>query len=459
LLSDEVEIEHLIPFSDSWDDSAANKVVCLRAANRLKGKQTPFEAFGTTPEWADITLRAAALPKNKRWRFSPDARRHYDEMGGFQARQLNETGWLARVAKHYLAAVMDPYKIHVLPGKLTAMIRGKWGLNPLLPDHNFSDAKNRKDHRHHAIDAMVAALTDRSLLHRMSSAYDDERDKIDIPPPWKNLRDDLDSKLKAMTVSHKPDHGLAAQLHEDTAYGVVKNPEKEDGGNLVYRKAFMALNDKEIERIRDRRLRALLQQHVTVEKAAGKNLKAALQSFAVRKDIPGLPNGIRHVRLTKAEKPEYLVTVRDKSGNPYKSYSAGENAFVEIFETPDGKWLGEAASIFKANQSDFGLHWPDAHPGARRIMRVFKGDLVALDVKGQRTIMVVHRLDAASNRFKLAAHNETGNLDQRHADEIDPFRWLMASYGTLKAMNAERVRVDELGRLWRVTPTEAGPEP
>src|SRR6185437_11387760 len=156
---------------------------------------------------------------NKRWRFQPDARERFDAMGGFQARQLNETGWLARVATRYLGAVTDPNKIHVLPGKLAAMIRAKWGLNTLLPDHNYSDEKNRKDHRHHAIDAMVAAFTDRALLQRMSSAYDDERDKIEIPLPWPSLRDDLDAKLNAMAVSHKPDHGLQAQLHEDTAYG------------------------------------------------------------------------------------------------------------------------------------------------------------------------------------------------------------------------------------------------
>ena len=145
-----------------------------------------------------MAKRASGLPKNKRWRFEPDARQRFDAMGGFQARQLNETGWLARVAKHYLAAVTDPYKINVLPGKLTAMIRAKWGLNTLLPDHNYSDAKNRKDHRHHTIDAMVAALTDRSLLHRMSSANDqEERDRIEIPLPWPSLRDDLDAKLKA----------------------------------------------------------------------------------------------------------------------------------------------------------------------------------------------------------------------------------------------------------------------
>jgi CRISPR-associated endonuclease Csn1 len=455
LFSDEVEIEHLIPFQDSWDDSAANKVVCLRAANRLKGKRTPYEAFGATPEWPEIAARADGLPKSKRWRFQPDARHRFDAIGGFEARQLNETGWLARVAKQYLGAVANPYKVVVIPGKLTAKIRGKWGLNPLLPDHNYSDEKNRKDHRHHAVDALIAALTDRSLLQRMASAYDEERDKIEVPLPWPSLREDLDRRLQAMTVSHKPDHGTAAQLHEDTAYGTVKDPASEDGNNLVYRKAFALLNEKEIARIRDRRLRDLVQAHVAAEKATGKDLKAALASFLARRDIPGVQQPIRHVRLLKPEKPDYLVTIRDRSGKPYKSYSAGENAFVDIFATPDGKWRGEAVTVFQANQPNYRPKWRDAIPDARFVMRVFKGDLVALERDGKREVMVVHRLDAANNRVKLAPHNEAGNLDLRHANERDPFRWLMASYGTLKAMDAERVRVDELGRLWRVRPDEA----
>jgi CRISPR-associated endonuclease Csn1 len=107
-------------------------------------------------------------------------------------------------------------------------------------------------------------------------------------------------------------------------------------------------------------------------------------------------------------------------------------------------------SVFKANQRDPRAEWRDDWPGAKLVMRVFKGDLVTLERDGVRRAMVVHRLDAAAGRFKLAEHNEAGNLDQRHADGDDPFRWLMASYGTLKEMKAERVRVDELGRLWRV---------
>jgi CRISPR-associated endonuclease Csn1 len=456
LLSEEVEIEHLIPFAQSWDDSAANKVVCFRSANRLKGKQTPFDAFGSSAEWADIAQRAAGLPKNKRWRFEPDAWQRFEKIGGFLGRQLNETGWLARVAKHYLAAVADPYKIHVLPGKLTALLRAKWGFNNLLPDHNFSDVKNRKDHRHHAIDALVAALTDRSLLHRMSSAYDEERDRIEVPPPWPSLRDDLEARLKTMTVAHKADHGVEAKLHEDTAYGTVNEAGKEDG-NLVYRKNFLLLNEQEIGRIRDRRLRDLVSAHVGAERAAGKDLKSALQSFAVRTDIPGMPNGVRHVRLIKSEKTDYLVPIATRNGQAYKAYSAGENAFVEIFETADGRWLGEAVSVFRANQAESEPRWPVLHPDAKLVMRIFKGDLIALELQGKRTIMVVHRLDAANNRFKLAAHNEAGNLDQRHADPADPFRWLMASYNTLKGLSAERVRVDELGRPWRVAPEQRQP--
>jgi CRISPR-associated endonuclease Csn1 len=76
LFSEEVDIDHLIPFSDSWDDSAANKVICMRYANRAKGQQTPYQAFGSSPtingfryDWSAISQRAAALPRAKRWRF------------------------------------------------------------------------------------------------------------------------------------------------------------------------------------------------------------------------------------------------------------------------------------------------------------------------------------------------------------------------------------------------------
>ena len=322
----------------------------------------------------------------------------------------------------------------------------------------FSGVKNRADHRHHAIDGLVAALTDRSLLWKMANAYDEEREKIEIPTPWdkEKLRGDLKAALDRMVVSHKPDHGIQGKLHEDTAYGLVKEPDKE-GANLVYRKPIEALNENEIERIRDRRLRDMVRAHAAAEKQNGVALADALRKFHAKTDDPHIRNGLRRVRLLKPEKPEYLVPVHDRrTGAVYKAYSAGENFCVEIFETTDGKWNGEAVRRFDANQDGGRSRWRHEHPDAQLVMRIHKGDLIRLETDGKNEIMVVHRLDAAARRFKLAPHNETGNLDRRHAtnNEIDPFRWLMASYGTLKSMGAVPVRVDELGRPWRIQ-TEA----
>ncbi|MGH6680342.1 MAG: hypothetical protein ACREDL_15775, partial [Bradyrhizobium sp.] len=91
-------------------------------------------------------------------------------------------------------------------------------------------------------------------------------------------------------------------------------------------------------------------------------------------------------------------------------YIPGENAFVDLLELPDGKWAGEALSFFRANRDGAKRRRPISHSAAQFVTRLFKGDLIALDLKGQRAVMIVHRLDAANNRFKLAAHNEAGNF-------------------------------------------------
>lgn len=285
----------------------------------------------------------------------------------------------------------------------------------------------------------------------MARAYDEERERIDVPLPWPTLRDDLGKRLAAMTVSFKPEHGGAGRLHEQTAYGLVADPAAE-GANLVYRKSFAALKETEIARIRDPHLRDMVAAHWAAAKARGQKIDQALAAFAATVDDPHVAKGIRRVRLLKPEKAEYLVPIADAGGQVYKAYSAGENAYVEIFETPDGKWQGEAVSVFQANQSAHRPAWRQALPGARLVMRVHKGDTLRVIRDGQPVIMVVHRLDASAGRFKLAPHHEGGNLDRRHEAEQDSFRWLMASYGTLKTMAAERVRVDELGIPWRVTP-------
>jgi CRISPR-associated endonuclease Csn1 len=258
LFGPEVEIEHILPFTRTLDNSPANKTVSMRFANRTKGNNSPHEAFHAGPsingfayDWPAILVRAQELPRNKRWRFAADAMERYVGERDFLARQLTDTQYIARVTREYLTRLSGPYNVWVVTGRLTQMLRGKWGLNRLLSDHNL---KNRYDHRHHAIDAFVVGVTDRSMLKRVADAADQNRERLidDMPDPWDGFRDELRARLDRIVVSHKPDHGTGGRLHEETAYGLVRDPSKEDGATLVYRKPLAALNANEVTRIRDR---------------------------------------------------------------------------------------------------------------------------------------------------------------------------------------------------------------
>lgn len=459
LFDGSVEIEHILPHSATLDDSFMNKVLCTRQANREKGRRAPGEAWsGKTLQ--EIVERAERLFKKKAWRFQPDAMDRFDSEGGFLARQLTDSQHMARLSRTYLEHVCD--QVWGPPGRLTAMLRAKWGLNKLLPDHNFADAnqpKNRKDHRHHAIDAFVAACTDRGLLNRIARASGQAEEleldrlfpKDSFPEPYENYREDLRHALERIVVSHKPDHGLppgarhdvhvtSGQLHKETAYGRVN--EEIDGKhyNLVTRKPIHALTAGEIGRVRDPDLRAELEQVAYEAKREGEKLNEALTAYRVSK-------GVHRVRILKTEKS--VRTVRHGDGYE-KTYSPGDNHRVEIYEMANGAWAGEGVTVFDANQPGYEPQWRKTHPDAKLVMRVHNGDLVQADFGDGKNIYRVCVLDAANNRLRLAGHNEAGSLDKRHADDADPFRYFIKAYSKLRAAGARRVRIDPIGRVGEV---------
>jgi CRISPR-associated endonuclease Csn1 len=516
LFGNEVEIEHILPFQTSLDDSPANLTVSLRRANREKGKRTPFDAFGHTPQWDDIVKRAASLPPNKRWQFRPDAMDlvrdrvkrdmarlkgelpqdvldDIERTGGFLARQLIDTAYLARVARQYLWSVCNPDKVRVVPGRLTEFLRRKWGLNRLLygnrpdPEDNAAVAgfvpKRRDDHRHHAIDAFVVGLTELSILQKVSAAAAEARERLieNMPEPWEGFRKDLKERLDRIVISYRPDHSRQGRLHEETAYGIV------DSNTLVYRKALADLNANEIERIRDPKLRAdvmaaagglvfdmsaLETAQVALaeakrkkdkdaiarakeevgrvkgakkeqKKSGAKELKAALAQFAAER-------GIRHVRLLKTESA--YVPIRGDDGRAYKAVSTGDNHRVEIYEMPDGEWGAEIISVFDANQEALGRYsprWRRENPAAHHVATYFKNDLVRLSVDGQdRTMRVVSIWE---KYLQLAPHNET-NLAERY--RTGEFKWAFANYEKLKELRARKITVDVLGRVHDPGPPE-----
>lgn len=487
LFSSEVDIDHILPYSRTLDDTAANRVICYRAANRMKRTKSPHDAFSSLPQWQDIVARAAGLPKNKRWRFAPDAMERFERTErNFLARQINETRHLSRLARLFLGAACGPDNVYVTTGQLTAMLRARWGLNSILGDEN---RKVRTDHRHHAIDAVVVGAIDRSLLQEMSrragrAEAEDRRDITrDVPEPFPGFREAVREKVHASIVSVKAEHGNSGALHEDTAYGQITDEEEAAKiGNLVYRKPLRDLTAVEIQRIRDARLRKEVLEiampflvekgkkkgaeeeedveseddkaidggpsnavRYALRKGCKNDLKAVLERFA-SENAPGRECGVRRVRIGKAKAGEVHIKDR-RNGSVYKALIPGENHHIDIVQMRDGTWKGFAATVFEVNQKEWRPIWERDKVGGKLVMRIHKGDMIEVDRNGSRTLMVVHRLSPSNNVLYLAPHNEGGDLARRHSDEDDSFRWDFANIGGLRGRKARMLNVDEIGRL------------
>ena len=443
LFSPEVEIEHILPFKRTLDNSFANKTVSFRKANREKGNRSPHEAFHTKPEWDAILRRAENLPPNKKWRFAEDAMERFDSEEAFLERQLVETQYLSRAAKEYLGKICNSSKVYAIPGRLTAMLRGKWGLNNLLDtSDNF---KNRDDHRHHAIDAFVVAVTSRSLLQRIAGAADAqaERDRLikDMPPPYPRFdRADMERRIKRVLVSHRPDHSVNGKLLDETAYGLINDPSKWNDHNLVYRKPIESLNANEIERIRDPNLRQEIKERVDLYQNEKDGLQRALKEISESK-------GIRRVRLTKVQHPAYTIS-HGAQKHFEKAYLDAGNHHIDILDTGGKGWIGMGVSMLDACRDPNAEPWRKDYPDARLIMRVHKGDLLLLQNKeGTEKIYVVKQLNISANRFILSEQNESGNLRNRDKDRSDPFNYTRLAFSQLKGRKCRRVGVNFLGRL------------
>ncbi|ETD86393.1 type II CRISPR RNA-guided endonuclease Cas9 [Rhodobacter capsulatus] len=461
VLNGECDVDHILPFSRTLDDSVANRTLCLKEANREKGNHSPWEAWGDTPRWAVIEGNLKNLPENKRWRFAPDAMRRFEDEGDFLDRALVDTQYLARISRSYLDTLFtEGGHVWVVPGRLTEMLRRHWGLNALLSDaeQGAAKAKNRTDHRHHAIDAAVVAATDRSLLNRISKASGQgeaagqtaELVARNTPAPWEGFRKDIESQLDRIVVSHRADHGridregrkngrdsTAGQLHNDTAYGVV------DAGTVVSRVPLLSLSAADIvtgsrgKNIRDPQLQRMLE--VATRGKEGKALEAALRDFAAK---PGPYQGIRRVRLIEALQQSARVEVGSRpDGRPLKAYKGDSNHCYDLWRLPDGKVVPQVVTTFEAHSL------PDKrpHPAAKRILRVFKRDMVVLERNGKTEVFYVLRMHV-NNGLYLAPHREA-NADARSRNKDDPFRLLQIGAGPMVKAGIRRVFVDEMGRL------------
>ena len=423
LFTGEIEIDHIIPFSQSLDDSYMNKVICYASENRYKGQRTPIDAYGSDEEkWNQITQSLshwAAKLKSKRNRFYMTDAQVIER--DFLSSQLNDTRYISKVALEYLKPLGAD--ITTCKGATTAQVRHWWGLNNLLGESN---KKERRDHRHHAIDAAVIATIDRRFYNTITKlAREMERshtsmDELHIDPPWDQFRTDLNHKLQQTIIAHVPQRKLSGALHEETGVGFI------EGKGCVERKNLNTeITPKRAEKIIDDTVRQLVLEHL--QKYDNNPKTAFSEGFQLfHKDGKTPIKRVRFLQssttLKKLEQSKFGV--RNQQGEVFKWHAYGNLHHVEIVRHREtGKVSGKFVTMMEATHRARGIgrsrqpiiqhNHGEEH---ELLMALHINDLVSVMQDEGRKYYRVQKLESGTNRIMLRLH--TAALLNKKSEEL-----------------------------------------
>lgn len=467
LFSNQVEIEHILPYSQTLDDSMNNKTVCVRRANQEKGNRTPHQAFGHNPpgyDYQEILRRSQLMPKNKAYRFAPNGMdRWLREDEDFLARALNDTRYLSRLAREYLQVLTGPDEVWVVPGQLTAKLRHVYGLNNLLHD---SSEKNRADHRHHAIDAAVIGVIDRRNLQefaRTNKKMDGHlRIGHDTPTPWHNYREHVARMVHNIKVSHRPNHGHQRQMNNDTNYGLRKD------GLVAIRKALDSFDSvAKIEKtnfadpvLKERLLRKLgnpSSKDEFAQRLAEFSAETGTKRARILEKLEVIPIETKEGHEYRAPKGE-----KAREDNAFRGVKGDSNYCIEIVKNEKGKWVGEIISTYEAyriagpDESNVErLHDPKySQSGKPLVMRLMRDDTVRLEIDGAVRDLRVCFVKSSGviglaelNEANVDARTRPGNFGEGKLPESLRLKYFQKTASTLQPLKARQITISPSGRL------------
>lgn len=503
LFGGEVDIDHILPYSRCLDDSQMNKVVCHQKCNHAKANRTPFEwkADAEPDDYARICqhvgslLRKGLLPYPKYRRFLQKE----IELSTFIARQLTDTGYIARATVEYLKLLFAKDEEHAvlgLKGSLTAELRSQLGLSTVLEeipdspgwqdkqaDKLRTGEKNRSDHRHHAIDAVIIALTNRSRLQQLSESVrrgGARKHGEILPGPWEGFRDDVLEKIKALNVSHRVERKVRGALHEETLYGPTENPEE-----WVVRKPVIDLSAAEVDRIRDKAIKQIVIDKLEAagvaygrgKKPSAGQIKEALSDLKMPSGVP-----IKKVRLIKPEKTIDRLREEGAADQAYvkpgsthhlcifefeeKGKKKREAVFVTMLEatkrlkrqkkelselvrawkdkglafkeiqTRKRKAMGEISRKYPVIERVAPANHPTIPPDAKFIMSLSRREIVLANIDGTEKLMVFKTGKSTTGQLEFCEHT-----DARKSSEQAKYQPMV------NTLDARKVTVHPLGRI------------
>jgi CRISPR-associated endonuclease Csn1 len=464
LFGSDVEIDHILPYPRSLDNSMMNKVVCFRTENaagpnnRGKGNKTPHEwlADADPAKYEQVLQRARCFLPNSYSKYQRFLRKQLS-LDDFFNRQFVDTTYITSRVREYVACL----NISVLcpKGQHTATLRHHWGLDTILSELGDSPAweqaldlppgeKNRLDHRHHAIDAIVVALTRQSRLQQLArinrhGGTKDTGEVLPAPENWDDFRNDVKGAIRAINVSHRPRRKISGPLHKDTIYGPVRNKAGEHiEGQYVLRKPLEALSPSEVAQIRDQAVRKKVKQRleaygISVGRGQDKIPKKVWSEPLWMNEKKGVP--IHKVRLIRPEQSVQPIRGGKSFVKPGKLHHAC------IFDVGDGRngskyeavyiTLLEAKDRLRKGKAVVNRTHPE-QSNARFVMSICPGDMLLAEFNGKRRLVTVSTLVSTQKRIHIV-----------DAKDARPSSQKKDQGKSADSLRAEKVTVDPIGRI------------
>ena len=361
------DIEHTIPRSVGGDSTKMNLTLCDSRFNReVKKTKLPVELpnhdeimerindwkkkyetldfqirklkkqskGATTKEQKDTIIRKRHLLELRRdyWRGKYERFTMESVPEGFSRRQGNDISVISKYARLYLKSLFN--RVYTVKGIATSDFRKIWGIQDIY------SKKERINHVHHCIDAIVIACIGLDEYNKLGAYYHDEENnkwyglsKASFKKPWATFVEDIKKIQDEILVYHyTPDNmpkqgrrrikidgkkilckGDAARgsLHNDTYYGAIEN----DGAvKYVKRIDLASLKENDVKNIVDDTVRGIIES--AIKEKGFKDAMASTIWMNEEKQIP-----IKKVRCFTAVKNPLIFEnrkPRDISDKEYK---------------------------------------------------------------------------------------------------------------------------------------------
>lgn len=217
LFTNEYEIDHIIPFSITHDDRICNKVLVHKKENQEKSNTVPGKYYENSigynkyENWIKTEYHTSLDKKNRLL-----TKEITDSLiEDYKARTINDTRYAVKAFSEILKTTFPDITVETFTGQITAKLRGVWGLNGLTTSYkseNYKvpreenatlqakyeklsdliekgvsrnskeykeaakeltnvikgeEIKNRDNHMHHAVDAVILAVATTKLRRRI----------------------------------------------------------------------------------------------------------------------------------------------------------------------------------------------------------------------------------------------------------------------------------------------------